>query len=537
MEKLIEYIENLTRNQIMFFILLLVLVCYVNSLGVFFIWDDYALIVNNFQVQSFNIIDVFKISPIPPQNDQTNLIVYYRPIQLVSYMFDFLIWKSNAFGYHLMNILLHFVNCLLIFAFIKTLTHKRFISFLCSAIFAVNPIFTLSVTYISGRADVLALLFTLVMILFFIRAFEKAKPNLGYYILSVLSFMLAIFSKEIGLFAFLFLILIGINSNIKLVSFKKRFFAAYLIPAAIYFLSRPRFPIQKTEMFLPGSFNYVFDVLTIIKGNLVYLFKAIVPLDTRMQFTTHIINAFGWPALVILLLFIFFLTICIVLAKRLNKTFLYGIFWFYAPLLILIFMNIFYAKRGQEILLPLHNLYFSYPGLLVAFVALFKNKSYNINKLISVVLCLVIVFYAIITVIDNDLWHDEIAFFKRIVNFNKDSQFNNIPYANLAFSYERAKEYKLAEDYFSKAIELSNNKPISYNTLASYYLRRKDFDKAIKSLEDSLKFDRNFFQTYLMLGIVYLKKGDKGKARENFKIALTIQQNDQLSKTYLKSIK
>jgi dolichyl-phosphate-mannose--protein O-mannosyl transferase len=202
------YILSLDSKKLVFICIALILISYINSLGAYFIWDDYSLIVTDPAVRNWNINNL--LSP-AHKDDSSNLFktpLYFRALQILSYALDFKIWRLNPFGYHLTNLILHILSALLLFLLLLFLFKDRTVAFLGAALFAINPIFTSSVTYISGRADILTLLFINAMLLFFIKGIKENRLNLLYHTASLLCFICVLLSKEAGLIGLIFLFMI-----------------------------------------------------------------------------------------------------------------------------------------------------------------------------------------------------------------------------------------------------------------------------------------------------------------------------------------
>src|SRR5438132_6658895 len=109
-----------------------------------------------------------------------SLSAHYRPVQNISYIFDYFFWNTDEFGFHLTNVLLHagsgivlyfllrqllasfFFRTLLLAARNRVLKRKPWISLtalLIALLWVVHPVHSAAVDYISGRADSLAFLF------------------------------------------------------------------------------------------------------------------------------------------------------------------------------------------------------------------------------------------------------------------------------------------------------------------------------------------------------------------------------------------
>ena len=79
----------------------------------------------------------------------------------ISYAIDYNFWGLNPIGYHIVNILLHTLNAILIYIIAKQLIENKIIALLSSLFFAVHPVHVESVTWLSGRKDVLSMSFFL----------------------------------------------------------------------------------------------------------------------------------------------------------------------------------------------------------------------------------------------------------------------------------------------------------------------------------------------------------------------------------------
>ena len=123
------------------------------------------------------------------------------------------VWQAeDPFGYHLFNLTLHALTSITLFC-IAWLTFKYAIqnkpqsfgamAFLCAALFAVHPLHTEAVTYISGRASSLAGLFYFLSLLCFICASLRQNQarvlRLLFFFLALAMFVLSFFSKETSL--------------------------------------------------------------------------------------------------------------------------------------------------------------------------------------------------------------------------------------------------------------------------------------------------------------------------------------------------
>src|SRR5215471_6415667 len=160
-----------------------VIACYANSLGNGFVFDDLFLIPGYSRSWNFS-------------QWLATLFESYRPVRNASYAIDFLIWGRRPFGFHLTNVLIHAVNSIMVFFLVRRIAQKERIAMVAALIFAVHPIQTDAVSYISGRRDIL---FTL----FYISAFHsylkyREQGSKRFFVLFLGFWALSLMSKEMA---------------------------------------------------------------------------------------------------------------------------------------------------------------------------------------------------------------------------------------------------------------------------------------------------------------------------------------------------
>ena len=184
------------------------LLVYANCLGHGFVWDDQYLVVDNPQIKDWRraaslfVSDLFP--PVMPSG-------YYRPLQALSYLADYAVWGLLPAGFHLTNILLHGVTALVFYAVAVALLHSTSAALIAASLFAVHPIHTEAIAYVSGRSDPLAAIFLLTALLGFIH--HRRRAGNGWLFLSLVCFALALLAREASLALILLLPLIDANER------------------------------------------------------------------------------------------------------------------------------------------------------------------------------------------------------------------------------------------------------------------------------------------------------------------------------------
>ncbi len=138
---------------------------YLGALRNPFVYDDHATILSNpslVHLANWRFVLVYSL---------------FRPVVNVSYAIDRAVWGFNPLGFHLTNLLLHLVNVVLVHRLVwhaagdaaarrhEPPAGRSLVAFATAAIFAVHPLLTEAVGYVSGRSEVLCATFVLAALL------------------------------------------------------------------------------------------------------------------------------------------------------------------------------------------------------------------------------------------------------------------------------------------------------------------------------------------------------------------------------------
>jgi tetratricopeptide (TPR) repeat protein len=117
----------------------------------------------------------------------------WHPLTWISLMLDYELFGPNPAGHHLMALLFHIVNTILLFVVLRRMTGALWQSAFVAALFAVHPLHVESVAWAAERKDVLSTLFWILTMGAYVYYVEKPKV-LRYLIVSLL-FALGLMAK------------------------------------------------------------------------------------------------------------------------------------------------------------------------------------------------------------------------------------------------------------------------------------------------------------------------------------------------------
>lgn len=192
---------KLPRSKAYFMLIVLALTAYLPVLKLGFMWDDHIMVEQNPYIREWSVPNLMHDFANTVSNNQGDE-GYLRPVVTWSNRLDYTLWGLKPFGYHLTSLLLHAANGLLVYELILLLGCTPIAAFLAASLFAVHPICVEGIMIITGRATLLSFFFGIGALLL------ASTPSPTRVALALVSFALALLSKEQSVVIPLFLILL-----------------------------------------------------------------------------------------------------------------------------------------------------------------------------------------------------------------------------------------------------------------------------------------------------------------------------------------
>ena len=178
-------------------IIILTGACYVNVLSGEFVVDDPALVSENPAIRSLMPVTKFFLDPQVLSRTGEIARHSYRPLMALSFAINYQLFGLNPVGYHLTNIILHVLNGLFLYFVILRLRDDQWLATAAALLFALHPVQTEAVSYISARGDVLSLFWGLLALWFFLKQWDRPDRRWGWCLsVSFLAYLAALLSKE-----------------------------------------------------------------------------------------------------------------------------------------------------------------------------------------------------------------------------------------------------------------------------------------------------------------------------------------------------
>ncbi|MDB4349808.1 tetratricopeptide repeat protein [Omnitrophica bacterium] len=488
-------------------IIILGFAIYFNTLSGKFIWDDHHLIKDNLYIKSWSYLPHLFTRHI----GHGGFTKYnsYRPIQMVTYMVNHSLSGLDVRWYHFTNILLHVLVALAIYWLVNILYDDRLLSLITSLLFVSHPIHVAAVAYISGRADSLALFFMILSFIFYIKTLDTKRK--GAYILMLLSFMLALLSRENVLIFPALLLLYHYAA-------RKRFniyrFMPLLSIAFAYMLLRGTF-LKSTLPHLSAHTGFLQRLPGFFVAITNYIRLIFFPLDQHMEYGNRFFNITDPRAIsgVVIL----FLLLTYAFRKRdSNRLVFFSVCWFFIALLPL--SNLYPIPIAY---MAEHWLYVPSIGFCLI-LAKGLSRLYGTKTLKTLAIAfvtLIVGFYSFLTIRYNEYWREPMVFYTRNLEYVPDSV-RTLSYIAVEYYNMGKKEEAIAS--LKKAIRLNPDDAKAYNNLGRIYGDLGRYGEAISSYKKAIELDPDLIVVYSNLGVAYVATGETKKARASFEEAINL---------------
>ena len=505
------------------YIILIVLcfIAYFNTFNNSFVFDDDTIIVNN--------ANILKISNIPDLLVAKGEYKYsfgalYRPLIMISFAIDNSLWGLKPSGFHVTNLLLHIIAVILLYKILLTLftgfEHKILASLISAAIFAVHPVHTESVSFISSRTDVLCSIFFFLSFYYYIKyrnifipgniSKTKETPNKNiknekvknvnynkFLVFSFLYYFLGLLSKEMIItLPLLFILYDFVLLKQPLINLRKylKVYFAFILITSVYLLIR-YFEVRGTEEKLIFNWFYGKSTLilfsTMIKTIPEYVRLLFIPINLIYDYNGVI--SYSYSIFDVAVIFSIIFTIALIWLSvffyKNNSIYSYSILFFLitlTPVVNIVSTCNIMAERF------LYMISFSLSVSVAYFLCKFIRHK-NFRSVVSISLIIIIIF-SYLTYERNKVWKDNDTLYMSAEGSESLSAMINV-----AGIYTRKGQIEKAEKLYRKALDINDNAINAHQNLGILYMVKKNYDSAEIRFKKAQQIDIKFPNSYYML--------------------------------------
>ncbi|MFA4888839.1 MAG: tetratricopeptide repeat protein [Candidatus Omnitrophota bacterium] len=475
----------------------LCLVIYANSLNGAFVSDDLPAILENPRIAQFSH-------------------AWTNP-QLLLNSLSYLIAGFNPLIYHLISIFLHSINTILVFLFLS-IFFKSPASFLGACLFALHPINSEAVCWVSARPYLITTLFILITYLLYYHAQNlrpKNKQGLSLpYIFALIIFLYYIIDNY-PFFSFfpLFLILIDLALGKGLKNW--RYWLVFMVIVVFRIILAQHSLIQRISMMQ--------SQVAFPSANPLFYFA--------YSFYNHL-GLLLWPAKLTLyhepivcsplllhysLLYLLPVILALLLAYKYAKELFLGLAIF------IIFLAPTYAPTPISFVVAERYAYFPSIALSIAVAFLYQRTAAKFPKLkpyLLAILILLIFAYGVRTIIRNQDWQTAERLWKKTAEASPRSV---RAHNNLGLVYAQKNNSAKALEEYNLAIEIEPNFSAAYNNRGNLYAGLNNFEQALFDYNSALEINSGDAEAYANRGNIYAKMGYLQQAMSDYNKSIELK--------------
>lgn len=513
---------------------------YVNSLPNSFVWDDVESVPDSNHLLSLGSILISFFGALFDHGNGG----YYRPMISLFYNISAFVSNGAPWSFHLFNILLHGAVSALVFLIsnrllgsyppFAALPVQRF-ALASGLLFAVHPIHSESVAWVSGITDLSYSFFGLLAFYLYLRTTSRkiAEGSAGFSILSMASLFLATLCKEPAVTLPLIFVVsdfaFGEDSSLslRLRDLVKRH-APYFLVVSAYFLMRihalsglaltGRDQALAFEGTAQSGLSNTASIINVFPLFARYLGKLVFPAHLSAFHPPHLVSSLLEPivagSLAITLLF----ALLSIVAIKKARTFFFAMALIVVPLV----PALNYRATGTTTFAERY-LYLSSFGFILLLILTAGRVALQWRKAMKplavgcgVLLCL----YTVGTVTRNLVWRNNLTLWSDVVAKAPESA---IAHYNLAHELKNLGRLDEAIEQYRIVVGINPKLAGGHMNLGNAYYAKELFTLAITELETAVRLEPANAEARFNLGTAYLAAGSMDRAVEQLEICMTIQ--------------
>jgi tetratricopeptide (TPR) repeat protein len=450
----------------------------------------------------------------------------WHPLSWLSHQLDCQLFGLNAGGHHLVNVLFHIANTLLLFIFLRTTTGAAWRSAFVAALFAWHPFHVESVAWIAERKDVLSAFFwllTLIVYAHYVSLSKSQNPREKvFYGLALLCCALALLSKPMAVTLPFTLLLLDLwpLDRIQNGKFNIGNCGSLLVEKIPFFvlafgLCLVTFLVQRTAGAVsPVEWSSRLGNVPVAYAR--YLSKTFWPTDLAIVYP----YVYRWPTLAIVgsVLMLALVSLLAIVLLRRKPWLASGWFWFLGTLVPVIG----FVQVGAQSMADRYS-YIPSIGLFIvvvwAAVEIFATRP-NGKFILGLLGGSALVGCALATSVQITHWRGSISLFLHAIEVTKN---NYVAENALGKAFEKQGDLARATALYQDAVHIEPRYAISqYNYgLALIGVGRKD--EALEHLAAAAKLDPGNADAQFNLGVFFLQQNRLTNAAQCFEATLKLR--------------
>ena len=442
----------------------------------------------------------------------------YYPFTHSVFWLEYHLWGDSTTGYHLVNILLHFLSALLLICILRRLAIPG--AWLLAAIFTLHPVQVESVAWITELKNTLSGVFFFSALLVYLKFDSERKRKL--YVIAIGLFLLGLMSKSVIATLPVSLLAIFWWKRGK-INWKQD-----IVPLTLFFvvgIAYGLFTAWMEKKFIGaqgGEFTFSFIERCLIAGRVIwfYLSKIFLPINLifiypRWNVSQAVWWQYAFPAAA------FVLTGGLWIIRKYSRAPLAAFICFTAAIFPV--MGFFNVYPFQFSFVANHFIYLAIIGpCIIAVVGAGRiiDKVWNNNRILrSVAAMLLVLILSFLSWKQSPIYSNSETLFQTVLEKNNDCC---LAHNNLGFLLANSGQIDDAIIHFQKALETCPNFPEAHFNLGIQFAHIGRIDEAIFQYQKALEANPSYFEACNNLANAFIKTGQINEAISFYRKALDI---------------
>jgi tetratricopeptide (TPR) repeat protein len=468
----------------------------------------------------------------------------FRPVSRLTLAINWYFGKANVVGYHVVNVLIHFLTAFFLFLTIlevlgaprlkdKFRGKEHFIALMASTLWAIHPIQTQAVTYIVQRMASLSTMFYVLAIFFYIKG-RIAHPISKKFILffcCLLGFFLALASKENAAILPISLILVEICFFKDLgkpgtrKAFGWAFLGGTLLLVGLSTVFMHGNPFSFLQAYEDRPFTLCQRLLTEPRVLVLYLTQIFYPVPPRLsiEHDISVSTSLFSPLTTLPCMVIILLLIGLGLSQiRKRPVLAFGVLFFFLNHIIessVLGLELVFEHRNH---LPSLFLFFPVATGVIWILDYYNEKKSSMYYVLISFVTLMLIGLGMGTYIRNMAWATEKTLWEdAMAKAPKSAR----PPHNLAWGYyEVVGQYDKAMELYEKSFLLewhsNSHRANALYGMAGIYFKKGEYVRAVELYRKALSISQKDEMTYQQLALSLMRLGRWDEALKNIEILL-----------------
>jgi protein O-mannosyl-transferase len=457
---------------------------------------------------------------------KTMSVSNWHPLTWLSHMLDAQIFGLAPGGHHLMNVVLHAANSILLFLLLRKTTGALLRSAIVAALFALHPLHVESVAWVSERKDVLSALFWMLTLYFYAQYAEQQKS--GAYLMALASYTLGLMAKPMLVTLPFVMLLLDYwplsrtkhhyrqHEPVTPLPTPKRLLlekVPFLVLAAALCVITLR--AQSSSMSSLAVTSIPERIANALVSYCQYLNKMFWPSDLAVFYPFRESLPLWQPALALVLLGS--MTVFVVLKRRNHSYLITGWLWYLLTLLPVIGV----VRVGLQSMADRYS-YIPLTGVFIILVWGTADLSMHLprrNALLSILTAVLLTATSLATWRQVSYWKNSTTLFNHALESTRD---NFMAHYNLGIVLEKEGDLEGALKRFDTVASIAPWYPDSYIHRGIYFARQGKTDQAAASYMKAIELNPDIATPHINLGIIMATGNRFNEAIEEFRRAILI---------------